>query len=168
MIKEADYKPEVWELLWQPWTIEVRPYSDGGYFARVVELPGCMTEADTREDLIELIDEARAEWLASAFEHGDPIPRPKGVDDYSGKIFVRTSPDLHRKVSEEAAKQGISMSQWVAEVLAETLGVRDAARNSVAGLMETLKGVITEAARKISSDDKRGKGEDADEKKIAS
>ncbi len=146
-INESDYKPEVLQLLWQPWTIELRPYSDGGYFARVIELPGCMTEGDTREEVIEMIDEARAEWLSSAMEHGDPIPEPRGSDEYSGKIFVRTSPQLHRKVAQEASKQGISMSQWVAEVLAETLGVKDAVRNVTVDLMEALKTSVTEASR---------------------
>ncbi len=150
MINERSYKPEVLELLWQPWTIELRPYSDGGYFARVVELPGCMTEGDTREEVIEMIDEARAEWLSSAMEHEDPIPKPRGSDEYSGKIFVRTSPQLHRKVAQEASKQGISMSQWVAEVLAETLGVKDAARNVAVDLMEALRTSVTEASKSRS------------------
>ncbi len=118
LLDSADYKPEVLELVHQPWTIEVRPYSDGSYFARVVELPGCMTEADTSGEILEALDEARALWLESALVHGDSIPEPLGAQSFSGKIFVRTSSELHRRVSTEAARQGVSMSQWVAEVLA--------------------------------------------------
>lgn len=125
MINEDDYKPEVLELLHQPWTIEVRPYSDGGFFARVVELRGCMTEADTQLEALQQLEEAQAEWLAAALEHGDPIPKPSGDNEFSGKIFVRTSPHLHRMVSEAAMREGVSMSQWVSEVLSRAVSYQD-------------------------------------------
>jgi len=112
----------VLELIQQPWTIEIHPYSDGGYFARVVELPGCMTEGATKQDVLEMIEDATAEWLAVAVEQGLSIRKPMGDHEYSGKIFVRTSPQLHRLVSEEASRQGVSMSQWAAETLAEAVG----------------------------------------------
>jgi antitoxin HicB len=118
------YKPEVESLLQQPWTIEIRPYPEGGFFARVVELRGCMTEADSPEEVLTKVREAQAEWLASAVEHGDPIPTPRGASEYSGKVFLRTSPGLHRAIVEEAARQGVSMSQWAAEVLAREVGLR--------------------------------------------
>jgi antitoxin HicB len=117
-----EYKPEVVERLYQPWTIEIHPYSDGGYFARVLELPGCMTEGDSKQDVLEMIEEATAEWLATAFELGLPIPEPMSDEHYSGKIFVRTSSRLHRLVAEEASRRGVSMSQWAAETLAEAVG----------------------------------------------
>ncbi|HEX2294560.1 MAG TPA: type II toxin-antitoxin system HicB family antitoxin [Actinomycetota bacterium] len=125
MINESDYKPEVLEHLRQPWTIEIRPYSDGGYFARVVELRGCMTEADTQLEALQQLEEAQAEWLAAAVETGDPIPKPSGDSEFSGKIFVRTSPHLHRMVSEAALREGVSMSQWVSEVLSRAVSYQE-------------------------------------------
>lgn len=126
MINESDYKPEVLEQLRQPWTIEIRPYNDGGYFARVVELRGCMTEADSQLEALQLLEEAQAEWLAAAIEHGDRIPKPTGDSEFSGKIFVRTSPHLHRMVSEAASREGVSMSQWIAEVLSRAVSFQEA------------------------------------------
>lgn len=126
MINESDYKPEVLEQLRQPWTIEIRPYNDGGYFARVVELRGCMTEGDSQLEALQLLEEAQAEWLAAALEHGDPIPKPQGDSEYSGKIFVRTSPHLHRMVSEAAFREGVSMSQWIGEVLSRAVSFQEA------------------------------------------
>jgi antitoxin HicB len=122
----SEYGPEVLELVWQPWTIEVKPYPDGGYFARVVELPGCMTEADSAAEVLEALEEARAEWITVALEHGQKIPAPVGASEYSGKIFARTSPALHRLVAEEAARHGVSMSQWISEVLAREVGLHEA------------------------------------------
>ena len=122
MIDRTNYKLEVQKQLQQPWTIEIHPYSDGGYFARALELPGCMTEGDTKQEVLEMIEDAIAEWLAVAVEVGRPIPSPASARDYSGKIFVRTSPRLHRLVAEEASRHGVSMSQWAAETLAEAVG----------------------------------------------
>lgn len=160
-IDPSDYKPEVVELVYQPWNIEVHPYPDGGYFARVVELPGCMTEADTAGEALDMLEEARAEWLAVAVEQGLRIPQPLASADYSGKIFVRTSPELHRRVAEQAAKQGVSMSQWVSETLALTLGVQHALAEVISPIEGPDK-VDLMAALKASIDaakDRKGKSE---------
>lgn len=42
---------------------------------------------------------------------GEPVPEPLGDRQYSGKIALRTSPQLHRKLAVEAAEQGVSMNQ---------------------------------------------------------
>lgn len=138
-IEPSDYEDRVMELVYQPWSIEVKPYAEGGFFGRVVELPGCMTEADSPAELIESLDEARAEWIAAALEQGIEIPNPLQQRDYSGKIFVRTSPELHRLVAEVAAKQGVSMSQWAAEILAEAVGVRDTISKNSRFILEGLR-----------------------------
>lgn len=150
MINENDYKPEVLELLHQPWTVEIRPYSDGGFFARVVELRGCMTEADTQLEALQQLEEAQAEWLAAALEAGDPIPRPSGDNEFSGKIFVRTSPHLHRMVSEAAMREGVSMSQWVSEVLSRAVSFQDLRLWWEHDALPALRGFAGTNAREIS------------------
>ncbi len=63
-----------------PYTIEIIPdIDDGGYVARIKELRGCMTQADTWEELIQMIEEAKEGWLEVVLEHGHPIPEPAGV-----------------------------------------------------------------------------------------
>jgi antitoxin HicB len=63
-----------------PYTIEIIPdIEDGGYVARVKELRGCMTHADTWDELDHLIQEAKEGWLEVALEYGHPIPEPTGV-----------------------------------------------------------------------------------------
>ncbi len=120
--KPIRYPPEVMDLVHQDWTIELHPYPDGSYFAGVVELPGCMTEADSAAAAIDELDAARAAWIATELEEGREIPRPLGARRYSGKIFLRVSPHLHRRVVEMAARQGVSMSQWASELLAREVG----------------------------------------------
>ena len=73
MNKSIDY------FLSLPYTIQIIPdVKKGGYVARIRELPGCLTQADTWEELLEMIGDAKRLWLASALEAGDPIPEPTG------------------------------------------------------------------------------------------
>jgi antitoxin HicB len=61
-----------------PYTIDIIPDEDeGGYVARIRELPGCLTQADTWEELLFMIEDAKRAWLESALKHGDAIPEPE-------------------------------------------------------------------------------------------
>jgi antitoxin HicB len=62
-----------------PYTIEIIPDVDsGGYVARVKELPGCITQAETWDELQAMIQEAKEGWLEVALEYGHAIPEPTG------------------------------------------------------------------------------------------
>ncbi len=68
------------EYLSLPYTVEVlRDDSDGqpGYVARVVELPGCITQADSVEELEAMIVDAMRAWIGVALDEGQPIPEPR-------------------------------------------------------------------------------------------
>lgn len=58
----------------------------------------------------------------------DPIPEPAPPfeEQPSGKFTVRVPRSLHRKLSEEARREGVSLNQFVTVALAETVGVRQA------------------------------------------
>jgi len=60
-----------------PYTIEVFPDTeDGGFVARVKELRGCITQAETWDELYTMIEDAKRAWLESALQHDHPIPEP--------------------------------------------------------------------------------------------
>ena len=63
-----------------PYTVEIIPDPDGGYVAKVLELEGCITQADSWEELEEMIDDAKRVWLESALEEGIEIPLPRVLD----------------------------------------------------------------------------------------
>lgn len=117
MEKDVDY------YLSLPYTIEVMREPDEGdgeaWFARVVELPGCMTEADSFDELGEMILDAMAAWIDVALEDGQTIPEPRPVDDYSGKFVVRVSRSLHRDLAQRAEREGVSLNAWINQVLAQ-------------------------------------------------
>lgn len=69
-IKDLEY------YLSLPYTIELTPDEDGFWFAEIPLLDGCMTNGSSREDALEMLDDAKRAWLTSALAHGDPIPEP--------------------------------------------------------------------------------------------
>ena len=60
-----------------PYTMEIVPDTeDGGYVAWIKELEGCITQADTWDELLSMIDDAKRLWLEVALEQGRTIPEP--------------------------------------------------------------------------------------------
>lgn len=60
-----------------PYSIVLTPSEQGGWLAKIAELPGCTTFGDTQEEVLELIEDAKFAWLAHSLEEGDPIPEPE-------------------------------------------------------------------------------------------
>lgn len=112
-----------------PYAVRVYREPDGsGFTAEIPDLPGCITCADTLDEVWALIEDAKRGWLELALADGDPIPEPAPPveDQPSGKFTVRVPRSLHRKLSEEARREGVSLNQFVTVALAETVGVRQA------------------------------------------
>ncbi len=60
-----------------PYKIEIIPDPiDGGFVAQVPELRGCITQADTWEELGEMIEDAKRSWILTAMQFNDVIPEP--------------------------------------------------------------------------------------------
>lgn len=60
-----------------PYAIELIPDEDGYWFARIPLLEGCMTNGESREDALAMIDDAKRLWLETALEVGKSIPEPE-------------------------------------------------------------------------------------------
>jgi len=48
-----------------------------GWFAEVMELPGCMTQTERFEDLEWMIQDAMRGWIETTLEAGRPVPEPR-------------------------------------------------------------------------------------------
>ena len=108
-----------------PYRIEIYPEPDGsGYTAEIPDLPGCLTCADTLVELGEMIEDAKRGWFEVALERGLSIPEPPPISDetYSGKFLVRMPKSLHRRLVEQAQREGASLNQFVNVTLAEAVG----------------------------------------------
>lgn len=112
-----------------PYTIEARlDTSDSDkpvWFAKVKELPGCMTEADTWEDVHSGVHDAMAGWIDVRLQKGLHVPEPRTDLDYSGKFNVRLPKSLHRDIVEEAKREGVSLNHFVSVALGRAVGRGD-------------------------------------------
>jgi antitoxin HicB len=73
MNKDLDY------YLNLPYAILLVPSDeeDGGWLAKMPDLPGCVTFGDTKEEALMMIEDARQAWIIHRFEEGLPIPEPQ-------------------------------------------------------------------------------------------
>jgi len=105
-----------------PYTRELIPEPEGGWFIRIKELPGCMSQGETVDEAMDMIGEAMTGWIEVNLERGLVIPEPRTGEDYSGKFVLRVSKSLHRKLVETAEEERVSLNQLVNASLAETVG----------------------------------------------
>lgn len=70
MTKTLDY------YLALPYSIELIPDVTGVWFASIPLLRGCITQGDSREEALIMLDEAKELWLETALAEGVAIPEP--------------------------------------------------------------------------------------------
>ena len=90
---------------------------EGGYVAEIEDLPGCITEGETLEEVTQRIEVARKGWIQAAHEDDVEIPLPRTDEEYSGKFMIRIPKYLHRRSAEKARREGVSLNQYVESIL---------------------------------------------------
>jgi predicted RNase H-like HicB family nuclease len=105
-----------------PYTIELRQDAEEGWFVRVKELPGCMSQGATAEDALADIREVMQLWIETALESDYQIPEPRAEEEYSGKFVVRVPRSLHRELVQGADYEGVSLNQFINVVLSKAVG----------------------------------------------
>ncbi len=96
--------------------VELYP-DDGAFVAEIPDLPGCITQGETMEEAISLINEAKSLWLKTAIDRGISIKEPKKLDKYSGKFLLRMPKSLHARLAGQAVNEGVSLNQYVVSLL---------------------------------------------------
>ena len=102
------------------YTIRLKQNEDKSFFAEIEELPGCMSEGDTKEEAIGMIEDAKKAWISVALKRKLNIPEPE-KDEFSGKLNVRMPKFLHRKLSYKAKQEGVSLNALISANLASTV-----------------------------------------------
>jgi predicted RNase H-like HicB family nuclease len=115
---------------------------DGGYVLEYPDLPGCLSQIESLEELPAMADEARSLWIETAYEQGLDIPLPSQPEAYSGKFNVRLPRGLHRSLVEAAEREGISLNQYVVYLLG---------RNDMQGRIEQRLSEIAERLERSSA-----------------
>ena len=83
-----------------------------GYTLYCPELRGCITSADTIEDGIAMIEDAKKCWFEACIEDNIQIPLPSSLESYSGQFKLRIPKTLHKILVEKSRQEGISMNQY--------------------------------------------------------
>ncbi|GAA0397636.1 hypothetical protein GCM10009530_56610 [Microbispora corallina] len=113
------------ELCSLPWTREIVPDGDG-FFGRIQELEGCISEGSTAEEVLENLQDALRCWLEVAIEQGTPIPVPRSdLEDFSGRFSVRVPRTLHRALATRAEREGVSLNQLITLLLGTSTAKAD-------------------------------------------
>lgn len=102
------------------YTIRIKRNSDGSFFGEVEELPGCMTEGDTKEEVLEMLEDAKKAWLQVALERKITIPEA-AHDEFSGKFNLRLPKFLHRKLAYRARQEQVSLNTLITTTLASSV-----------------------------------------------
>ncbi|KJS16407.1 MAG: DNA repair protein [Peptococcaceae bacterium BRH_c4b] len=112
-----------------PYKVTLTPAEEGGYVVSVPDLPGCISQGETLEEAIKMIEDAKICWLEVAMEEGIAIPRPTRTDEeYSGKFNIRVPKSLHRILAEKAKEENVSLNQYVNYQLSRGVGYKKAER----------------------------------------
>ena len=106
-----------------PYRMEIIPDAEeGGFTVWYPDLPGCLTCSETMEGAISNALDAKKAWIKAALEDGLEIPTPSDEPDlseYSGQFKLRMPKSLHRSLSVNAKKEGISMNQYCIYLLSK-------------------------------------------------
>ena len=118
------------EYLKRPYGRFVIPDSDGTFRAEIIEFPGCIAVGDTSTEALASLEDVAASWLEATLAKGQKVPEPVENVAFSGKILVRLPKSLHKKASYHAAREGVSLNQFIVSSIAEQVGGRAVAQHS--------------------------------------
>ena len=101
---------------------------DDYVYARVPDLPGCISSGHSIEEAIDLITDAASVWLVSAEDDGDTIPeasRQSDIDVPDGAVvsLIRIDTIAYRAATDtRAVRKNVSLPAWMA-TLADKRGI---------------------------------------------
>ena len=105
------------------------PIEDGsGYYAKVPDLPGCITTGNSLSDAIDQITDAMSAWLVVAEDAGEPIAPPSPQEKLSvdaGTICSLISADTieyRAQTDTRAVRKNVSLPSWMVR-LADKRGI---------------------------------------------
>lgn len=101
----------------------------GGYMITFPDLPGCISDGETLEEVLVNGRDAFNSWIAAQADMGRRIPEPTHYDEEGKPIkFVQRLPrSLHASLQARARAEGVSINTLVLALIAEGLGRREGA-----------------------------------------
>jgi len=109
MVKNPDYYMNL------PYTLTVQFVNDesGAYYiGGVLELDGCITDGETKQEVLENLPIAMKGWIETKLANGFDVPEPVTEINAKGKFVLRLPKTLHHRLILEARKEGVSLNQY--------------------------------------------------------
>ncbi len=91
---------------------------DECFIATSEELPTLSAFGDTYEETISEVQEAMSVYLEVLGE--EARPSPSTIESFSGQFRVRLPKSLHRRISETARREGVSLNTLIIKNLSES------------------------------------------------
>lgn len=139
---------EVEEIVGRPYSIELEygRTPDEGIAAYVAEWPGCITAGSSREEALARIGDAMRDWVEARLRDGLDIPEP--MREYGGTVVVKMPRSLHRDAAKRAAREGVSMNQWISTTVARAIGAERTVSGSSGHARSRSRGKAVSARRR--------------------
>lgn len=93
---------------------------DKVFIGRVAEFPSLAAHGSTQEKALREIRTVVEYVLDDLAKSREPIPEPFTKRRYSGKLQLRMSKELHRRLALESSTQGVSLNNWINTKLARS------------------------------------------------
>jgi antitoxin HicB len=113
------------DYLREPYGRVVMPDESGGYYAEVLEFPGCFAEGNSVEETYRELENAAESWIEVRLSQGQDIPAPFSNLDYSGTVSLRIPRSIHKKAAIMAKKDRVSLNSFLMTAIASRVGAED-------------------------------------------
>ncbi len=144
-----------------PYKIEIKPIPEedgGGYIASMPELGryAIAGDGETIEEAIKSLNEIKeimfSEWIAQGITIPEPITE-QSIAEYSGKFVIRIPRYLHYNLSMQAKRNGVSLNQFIATLLAQNFEChsRNSILEEVLAEIKTIRKHVFEVKSKIDT-----------------
>jgi antitoxin HicB len=99
----------------------------GGYMIMFPDLPGCISDGETMDEVLANGRDAFNSWIAAQVDMTRQIPAPTHYDEEGKPVkFVQRLPrSLHALLQTRARAEGVSLNTLVLTLIAEGLGRLD-------------------------------------------
>jgi len=120
--KQKKNSAQVRELLAKPYSRVLMPAEGGLYTAEILEFPGCSVEGHTPSEAYAQLEHAAEKWLHEWLNEGKVVPQPLMNNKTSGRFALRLPRSLYVRASRAAARESVSLNQYIANAVAERVG----------------------------------------------
>ncbi|MBT4511680.1 MAG: type II toxin-antitoxin system HicB family antitoxin [Chloroflexi bacterium] len=101
---------------------------DECYVATIPEFPGLSAFGETPEEAANEARIAVEGFIETMLEDGEEVPAPQKVKTHSGQIRLRLPSSLHKKLAEEADREGVSLNTHMLYLLSNNYGAETATK----------------------------------------